>query len=212
MIFFLFGSLEFVILSKVNMMTENNGIPVIAKHKKLLLVSLSDVVKTVWTQIQIKQLYKKWKYRLSADNVFKQFGPRSGPTNYRTWLWSKLFDKVFPYYLACCIGISFFLMILVRSNFDHFTRECKFWILRKKKKQQQKKKRKSSAVFLEDIEKICFEKRLVLKLWERKNTTDDKNVLCSKYYFIFVSSFYAEWNFPLWSIWPVHFRLRVVGW
>ena len=28
----------------------------------------------------------------SADNVGKQFGPRSGPTNRRAWSGSKLFD------------------------------------------------------------------------------------------------------------------------
>ena len=43
-----------------------------------------------------------------------------------------------------------FLMIPVRSNFDHYTRECEFWILRKKqnktKQKQSKTKQKTRKI------------------------------------------------------------------
>ena len=42
---------------------------------------------------------------------------------------------------VCCI-LSFFLLILARSNFDHYARECNFGILKKKQKQNKKKKTK----------------------------------------------------------------------
>ena len=48
--------------------------------------------------------------------------------------------------------LSFFLLILARSNYDHYARECDFGILKKKKqnkKQKTKTKQKNlSAVFL----------------------------------------------------------------
>ena len=50
--------------------------------------------------------------------------------------------------------LSFFLLILARSNFDHYARECNFGILKKKTKTKQKNKNKTkkqknlSAVFL----------------------------------------------------------------
>ena len=50
--------------------------------------------------------------------------------------------------------LSFFLLILARSNYDHYARECDFGILKKKnknkkKQKQNKKKQKNlSAVFL----------------------------------------------------------------
>ena len=47
--------------------------------------------------------------------------------------------------------LSFFLLILARSNFDHYARECNFGILKKKQKQNKKTKTKQknlSAVFL----------------------------------------------------------------
>ena len=50
--------------------------------------------------------------------------------------------------------LSFFLLILARSNFDHYARECNFGILKKKQKQnkktktKQKKQKNLSAVFL----------------------------------------------------------------
>ena len=34
--------------------------------------------------------------------------------------------------------LSFFLLILARSNFDHYARECNFGILKKKQKQNKK--------------------------------------------------------------------------
>ena len=46
---------------------------------------------------------------------------------------------------------SFFLLILARSNFDHYARECNFGILKKKQKQNKNKTKKQknlSAVFL----------------------------------------------------------------
>ena len=52
------------------------------------------------------------------------------------------------------IFLSFFLLILARSNFDHYARECNFGILKKKQKQnkktktKQKNKKNLSAVFL----------------------------------------------------------------
>ena len=36
----------------------------------------------------------------------------------------------------------FFLLILARSNFDHYARECNFGILKKKQKQNKKTKTK----------------------------------------------------------------------
>ena len=50
--------------------------------------------------------------------------------------------------------LSFFLLILARSNFDHYARECNFGILKKKQKRnkktktKQKNKKNLSAVFL----------------------------------------------------------------
>ena len=38
--------------------------------------------------------------------------------------------------------LSFFLLILARSNFDHYARECNFGILKKKQKQNKKTKTK----------------------------------------------------------------------
>ena len=43
------------------------------------------------------------------------------------------------------LNLSFFLLILARSNYDHYARECNFGILKKKQKQ---KKKNLSAVFL----------------------------------------------------------------
>ena len=39
--------------------------------------------------------------------------------------------------------LSFFLLILARSNFDHYARECNFGILKKKQKQNKKNKNKT---------------------------------------------------------------------
>ena len=44
--------------------------------------------------------------------------------------------------------LSFFLMLLAKSNFDHYTTECDFGILKKKTKTKQKNKKNLSAVFL----------------------------------------------------------------
>ena len=55
---------------------------------------------------------------------------------------------------CCFLELSFFLLILARSNFDHYARECNFGILKKKQKQNKKtkqnKKNKKNlpAVFL----------------------------------------------------------------
>ena len=52
------------------------------------------------------------------------------------------------------LSFYFFLLILARSNFDHYARECNFGILKKKTKTKQKNKNKTkkqknlSAVFL----------------------------------------------------------------
>ena len=42
----------------------------------------------------------------------------------------------------------FFLLILARSNYDHYARECNFGILKKKTKTKKKQKKNLSAVFL----------------------------------------------------------------
>ena len=42
-------------------------------------------------------------------------------------------------------GFSFFLLILARSNFDHYARECNFGILKKKQKQNKKTKTKQKT-------------------------------------------------------------------
>ena len=47
--------------------------------------------------------------------------------------------------------LSFFLLILARSNFDHYARECNFGILKKKQKQKQKNKNKTKKIF-----RLCF--------------------------------------------------------
>ena len=36
------------------------------------------------------------------------------------------------------VFLSFFFMLLARSNFDHYARECDFGILKRKKKKQEK--------------------------------------------------------------------------
>ena len=36
----------------------------------------------------------KWRHLLSVGNLYKQFGPRSGPTKCRSWSGSKLFDTL----------------------------------------------------------------------------------------------------------------------
>ena len=50
------------------------------------------------------------------------------------------------------LSFFFFLLILARSNFDHYARECNFGILKKKQnkktKTKQKNKKNLSAVFL----------------------------------------------------------------
>ena len=52
------------------------------------------------------------------------------------------------------LSFFLFLLILARSNFDHYARECNFGILKKKQKQNKKNKNKTknkknlSAVFL----------------------------------------------------------------
>ena len=45
------------------------------------------------------------------------------------------------------VFLSFFLLILARSNYDHYARECNLGILMKKQKQN-KKQKNLSAVFL----------------------------------------------------------------
>ena len=40
--------------------------------------------------------------------------------------------------------LSFFLVILARSNFDHYARECVFGILKKEKQHKTKKKQEKS--------------------------------------------------------------------
>ena len=49
--------------------------------------------------------------------------------------------------------LSFFLLVLARSNFDHYARECNFGILKKKQKQKKKtkKKQKNKKIF-----RLCF--------------------------------------------------------
>ena len=53
---------------------------------------------------------------------------------------------------AMGLSISIYLLLLARSNFDHYARECKFGIVKKKKKKKKSKKNKNkknlSAVFL----------------------------------------------------------------
>ena len=45
-------------------------------------------------------------------------------------------------------GSSFFLLILARSNFDHYARECNFGILKKKQKQNKKKQKRQLGASL----------------------------------------------------------------
>ena len=57
-------------------------------------------------------------------------------------------------FIKALYKLSFFLLILARSNYDHYARECNFGILKKKQKQNKKNKNKTkkqknlSAVFL----------------------------------------------------------------
>ena len=44
--------------------------------------------------------------------------------------------------LDCISILSFFLIILARSNYDHYARECDFGILKEKNKNKNKKKKK----------------------------------------------------------------------
>ena len=49
--------------------------------------------------------------------------------------------------LSFFLFFSFFLLILARSNFDHYARECNFGILKKKQKQNKKTKQKTKKSF-----------------------------------------------------------------
>ena len=51
------------------------------------------------------------------------------------------------------LPVSFFLLILARSNFDHYARECNFGILKKKQKQNKKTKTKQKN---KKIFRLCF--------------------------------------------------------
>ena len=57
--------------------------------------------------------------------------------SYRKVYLNDLFKSLTPFIL------SFFLLILARSNYDHYARECDFGILKKKTKTKQKKTKKS---------------------------------------------------------------------
>ena len=56
--------------------------------------------------------------------------------------------------------LSFFLLILARSNFDHYARECNFGILKKKQKQNKKTKtkQKNKKIYLGPGKLLEFEK------------------------------------------------------
>ena len=50
----------------------------------------------------------------------------------------------------CFLSFSFFLLILARSNYDHYARECNFGILKKNKnktKKQKQNKKSPGCVF-----------------------------------------------------------------
>ena len=43
-------------------------------------------------------------------------------------------------FISILFSFFFFLVLLARSNFDHYARECDFGILKKKKQKQKKEK------------------------------------------------------------------------
>ena len=51
------------------------------------------------------------------------------------------------YSLTFLARFSFFLLILARSNYDHYARECDFGILKKKQNKKKQKKKSFGCVF-----------------------------------------------------------------
>ena len=77
-----------------------------------------------------KKLYLKSEFNFNISNISQQ--------GYFTDTQS---ERLYKYIFF----LSFFLLILARSNYDHYARECNFGILKTK---QKKKKKNLSAVFL----------------------------------------------------------------